>query len=289
MFDIAVCCDDITRLEHLCSLLEEYRREHPQRTLRVSPYQSLYDLSTGIRGGTLFHLYLLDHRYELWMNGLTPEQVLRREDPAGLVVSFVTDPRSAFTQPVAHNPLGISARLPKPADGSQLLQVLEGLIQGETPPRTSRTAQSPPAPRSLPARTLSFPTPEGVRELPFDAIVHLSYDDHVVICCLAGGEVLRGSTLRPSFYWTIWPLTKESNFSQVSAARLVNMDYLLEVDQRRGALKLTDGWEVAIPKTSVPYFLEQYRQYRQLSGKDPVPQKDREEKRSPGRPRKAPK
>ena len=256
MLNLALCSDNVTQLEHLAGLLAAYGEAHPEPALKVRRFHSLYDLLDRLAAGRSFSLCLLDHSHQSWMGNLTPEALLRKFFPDGAIVGFTTLPSAAFPQPIPSDPLRLAACLCKPVDDYLLFQALEQLIQGEPPP-----AAPPPPDRPV----LLFPTPEGPRELPFSAVVHLSYDDHIVTCLMADGEAVRSSTLRRPFPQVVRSMLLHQNFSQVSAAQLVNLDYLREVDKKASppVLRMEGGLELPIPRTSLPGLLEEIQQYRQ--------------------------
>ena len=112
MFDIAICNNNVNELEHMDYLLEVYRLAHPWPVIKIRRFQSLYDLVDCIRAGRTFPLYLLGHSSELWMNGHSPEAVLRREEPKGEIIAFTsTRPTSLQVSPL--DPLRLAASLRK--------------------------------------------------------------------------------------------------------------------------------------------------------------------------------
>lgn len=262
MLNIALCSDNVTQLEHLAGLLAAYGEAHPDPALEVRRFHSLYDLLDRLAAGRAFSLCLLDHSHQSWMGNLTPEALLRKSCPGGAIVGFTTLPSAAFPRPIPSDPLGLAACLCKPVDDYLLFQVLGRLIREELP-------RPDPVRAGGPRPVLLFPTPEGPRELPFSAVVHLSYDDHIVTCLTADGEAVRSSTLRRPFPQVVRRMLLHPNFSQVSAAQLVNLDYLREVDKKAAppVLRMEGGLELPIPRTSLPGLLEEIQQYRQgLSG-----------------------
>lgn len=258
MPSIALCSDNVTQLEHLAGLLSAYGRAHPAPSLEVRRFHSLYDLLDRLAAGRRFSLCLLDHGYQPWMGNLSPEALLRRSFPDGDLVGFTTLPSAAFPRPIPSDPLGLAACICKPVDDYLLFRVLERLIREEAPEEEPLRQPGPPPP------VLLFPTPEGPRELPFSSVVHLSYDDHIITCRTAEGEAVRSSTLRRPFPQVVRYLLLHQNFSQVSAAQLVNLDYLREVDRKASppVLRMEGGLELPIPRTSLPGLLEEIRRYR---------------------------
>lgn len=255
MFDIAICNDNIDELEHLDYLLEVYRLAHPWPVTNIRRFQSLYDLVDCIRAGRTFPLYILGHNSELWMNGHSPESVLRREEPKGEIIAITPNPQAAYLQPIPGDPLDLTACLCRPVSDHDLFQVLDRLIQSSV----TQDASLQPC--------LSFPTIEGKQLLPFSNISHLGYDDHVVTCYLGDRAALETPTLRQPFYQLIRPLLMERRFCQVSTAWLVNLDFVESIARKSREVQMSDGSKILVPANAISGVLKEYTAYFSLPGK----------------------
>ena len=255
MFDIAICNDSIDELEHLDYLLEVYRLAHPWPVITIRRFQSLYDLVDCIRAGRTFPLYLLGHSSELWMNGLSPEAVLRREEPKGEIIAITPNPQAAFLLPVPGDPLGLAACLRRPVGDHELFQVLDRLIQSSL----SQDASLQPS--------FSFPTAAGRQPVPFANISYMEYVNHMVACYLGDGGKLKTPTLRQPFYQLIRPLLMEQRFCQISTSLLVNLDFVDGIARKPREVQLTDGTRIPVPANAISGVLKEYTAYFSLPGK----------------------
>ena len=255
MFDIAICNNNVNELEHMDYLLEVYRLAHPWPVIKIRRFQSLYDLVDCIRAGRTFPLYLLGHSSELWMNGHSPEAVLRREEPKGEIIAFTsTRPTSLQVSPI--DPLRLAASLARPVDDQALFHVLDRVIEKSL----SKDLSLQPC--------LPFPTPDKTLNLPFSKLSHILYDAHIVTCYMADGGALRSSTLRKPFYQLIRPLLLERRFCQVSTAWVVNMDLVDKVTpQPRREVWMADGARIPVPANAISGVIEEYNGYITLPGK----------------------
>jgi len=260
MFDIAICNDNVNELGYLNYLLEAYRLDHPWPVINIRRFQSLYDLVDCIRAGRAFFLYILGHNSELWMNGLSPAAVLRREEPRGEIIAVTSTPPAAL-HPSAADPLRLAAVLLRPVQDRALYQVLDRLIKAH---QAGDRFQQP---------CLDFPVKKGSIALPFDKISHLYYGNHKVFCWLADHSTETTPVLREPFYRLIRPLLLDPRFTQVSTAWVVNMDFVEQMMRKPSEVRMSDKTRIRVPVNAIDGTLEEYDRYIALPGKkrtDPV-------------------
>lgn len=260
MFDIAVCNDNISELEYLDYLLDTYCLEHPWPVVSVRRFQSLYDLVDCIRAGRTFSLYILGHRSELWMNHLSPEAVLRREEPRGEIIAITSGRATALT-PTAGDPLRLTAVLAKQqVQDVYLYPVLHRLIEAH------QEKDSP----VQPCFVVPISAPQRKQSLPYANISYVCYEDHIITCRLASGAPVISPKLRRPFYQIIRPLLMEPRFTQVSAAAVVNLDFVDRITQKPPRVWMANGEGVKAAGEAVDGILEEYGKYISQPGKKRV-------------------
>ena len=239
MLDIAICNDNITELENQLAILDRYQEQRPGFSMRVRRFQALYDLVDHLRWGGGCHLCLLDyHPRQPWMDGRSPQAVLREKAPGLAIVAFTASPHAAFLHPRPDDPLDLAACLPLPLADTDVFQVLDR-VAAEL------------APEAQPPETvLVVPTPGGQREIPCHRLARAHYRGHVVRCVLADGEEVRSSVLRVPFSQLIQPLLQTGNFAWVSASCVVNLAFVRRLDKEASQVEMAGGAFIPVPRAA---------------------------------------
>lgn len=253
MLEVAVCNSSISEIERLAEMLEQYGRSRPQIPLRVWRFQSLYDMADRIRMGCTFHVCLLDQQpRQAWMNGLSAGALLRQRSPEMTIIGFTGDPHAAYLQPVPDDPLGLSACLAKPVSQTALFEALDGIAADRLP--------------ALELPALRLPTRQGQRQLPFCQLIRAHYHNHVVWCCMAGGEVVESTKLRVPFNQIVQPLLQERSFCWASASCVINLEFAVRLDKEGSTVEMSDGEVIPVPKAAFPSLRESFEKYREQPG-----------------------
>lgn len=238
MLDVAICNDNITEIQNLFDILEEYRNRHPNIPMRIRRFQSLYDLVDHLRCGGDCHLCFLDYTvWQPWMNKRTPQLILREERPELSIVGFTNTSHAAFLSPRPDDPLMLTACICKPLASIDLYKVLDNVVAKED------AADAP---------SLSLPTRQGQRALPFCRLVRAHCRNHVVRCYLEDGEMVQSSVLRVPFSQLIQPLLQEGSFAWVSASCVVNMAFVRSLDKDACRVEMSDGEIIQVPRSAFP-------------------------------------
>lgn len=249
MLDIAICNDDITELQHLSGLLENYCQDRPQFPARIRRFQSLFDLTDRIELGCSFHICLLDYKLrQPWMNGRSAEAALREAAPDLSIISFTGNVQAAFLRPVPEDPLSLDACLVKPISVTDLYGVLDHIAE-------QRLSQL-----SIPS--LGLPTRQGQRSLPFRQLTRAHYRGHVVSCYMTDGEVVKSAVLRVPFNQIIQPLLQTGNFSWISASCVVNLAFVDALDKDACTVTMSDGVVLPVPRAAFPGLKENLQKYQ---------------------------
>lgn len=249
MLDIAICNESIPELQQLTTLMTKYSQDRPGIPMRIRRFQSLFDLIDSISIGCTFQVCLLDHQGgQPWMNGLSAEAALRQAAPELSIIGFTGDAHSAFLCPAPDDPLGLEARLVKPASASDLYNVLDRLACRRIP-------------QSL-VPSLELPTHQGQRSLPFPRLIRAHYRSHVVSCYMDSGEVVQSNVLRVPFNQVVQPLLQSGGFCWVSASCVVNLAFIDRLDEEPCTLRTSDGEIIPVPRAAFPALKEGFEKYR---------------------------
>lgn len=250
MLEIAVCCDRVSGLEYLYGMVEEYRMGNMDLVVRCSRFQSLYDLLVRVREGWRAGIYIVDHRHDGWMGELTPEALLRREDPRGAIVGFTAEAGEAFppSRPQRQDTLRLSARMLRPVAAGPLGQTLAEIVDERYPEQRGedrRLIFPITRERLLPP----FRWEDRCVRVPYANIASLSYRSHGFALRLINGDLLRSSSTLLRLEELAGELAEEPGFLPVSRSALVNMDWVAGLDETLGVVRMAGGDELPVTRT----------------------------------------
>lgn len=253
MMNIAICNDGIPELEQFTQLLKDYCQARPGLPATIRRFQSLYDLIDCINEGTTFQICLLDYQLrQPWMNRRSAGTILRQTDPEISIIGFTGDSQSSFLCPVPEDPLSLEACLMKPVSGLPLYGVLDRIVE--------QRLLEPELP------SLSLPTPQGQRKLPFRHLIRAHYRNHEIRCYMTDGEEVRSSVLRVPFNQITQPLLQSGEFIWVSASCVVNLAFVEALDEAARTLRMTDGKVLEkVPRAALPGLKENLQKRQGLS------------------------
>jgi len=233
MLQVALCDDDKTALEQLCSLMEEYRTSHMPE-LRCTPFSSAFGLLSAIECGQHFDIAILDVMMPN-TSGIQAAQEIRRRDERMEIVFF------SSSREFAVDSYAVRARnyVLKPIDRQKLFAVMDQVISSMTPDSQRSfwvRDKDGGISRIIPSRLRYC---EVIRK---DIVFHMS-DERTVTCRKTLIELMKD-------------LGDNESFFQPHRSYLVNMEHVQRVT--KAELILTGGTVIPLSRGKSPQAMEAF-------------------------------
>lgn len=224
---VAVCDDELSELQHILSLVEEYQGIRPACQLQVSLFHSGDELLRVLERQPPFDLYLLD----VLMPGMTGIELANR------LLAVQRKPLIAFlttSSEYAVDAFRVRARqyLLKPLEREPFFSMLDEML-----PAADSSGEA--AFTILAAQNMDL-------TLPASTILYAECAAHTVRYHLVDGSVVNSRTLRIPFSETVAPLLATGTFLLIHRSFAVNLEQVQRVTER--SVRLKDGTELAVAR-----------------------------------------
>ena len=246
MTNIAICSTNSRMLRQLSGLVEDYQRLRPEAEVECRLFPSLDSLEEKLLDREQFPICLLSLPFPP-EGQPTPLDRLGELAPGCKVILFV---------PMAE--LG-SALLPAPFACLEL-PVSRGIL-------FAALDRAIEALDDVPETSMTVPTAQGLRVVPFQRIILAGYREHRLFFHLEGNTEIWSSSLRPPFKELCAGMLKDPAFVQVAAGRVVNMNFIRGI--KGNVMTLEEDVTVVVPRENVARVRRVFNAFRRRGGLPP--------------------
>lgn len=219
MLKIALCDDDAEQRALTGQLLEEYMKNRPALSARLSVFSSGQEVLFAVEASGGFDLYVLDIVMPE-LSGIELGIRLRELGSSGAIIYLTVSPEYAVDSYAAR----AFYYLMKPVAPEDLYQVLDQAVSALERRKSS---------------CVTVKTRDGISLARLDDILYAELSNRTVRYHLAGGTWIDSITIRHSFQDEIAPLLADPRFFQCGASFVVNLFYVTAVE--KGLLRIDGG------------------------------------------------
>lgn len=223
---IAICDDELSCREQILTLLKEYIRQNPSKTIRYQVFSDPHELyDTALQSGG-FDIYFLDILMPD-MNGIMLGQKLREAKLNGKIVYLTTSREYALDS----YKVNAWNYLLKPAGSEEFFSMLDrlSLLLDEQQ-----------------NQYLLVKTPENMVKLLFQDIMYVELCKRKLLFHLTNGNTIESTTIRSSFNEAIQTLLKDPRFLLCGAGISANLQHITMVSHDSVLFK--DRYQLYLPK-----------------------------------------
>ena len=235
MIKLAFCDDDLSALNEVRVLLDQYRVER-NREIAYTAFQSPLELLSEVERGARFDVLLLDVLMP-GQNGIDTAAELRRYDGAVKII-FLTSSAEFAVQSYTVDAYYYQL---KPIREETFFQVLDSVLD-----ECRRSAEN-----SVMLRCKS-----GIVRVRLEKLTYCEVVGRTLLLHLDNGQVLESAGGLDKL---AAELTAYENFVRPHRSYLVNMDHIQSISYR--GLQLTDQTEIPIPHGRFSELKERYLEY----------------------------
>ncbi len=235
MIKIAVCDDDLTELNELKILLEEYRTEHSQEIVYTafhSPLEILAGIEKGIHPDILFLDVIMPGE-----NGIDVAREIRQYDDSVKIIFLTSSAEFA----VESYTVGAYSYQMKPICRQSFVQLMDSVISDCEKARQNG---------------LILHCKNGITRIPLQKLKYCEIIGHTLLFHMENGKVIEGSG---SMDKLCSKLSQYENFLRPHRSFLINMEYIQTISYK--AIIMDNLAEIPIPHGKCSEIKNRYLEY----------------------------
>ena len=225
---ITICDDDAVCREQVAEIINNYTKDR-NVSLSLSVFDSPDQLLQAARENKGFDIYILD----IIMPGTTGIQLggkLRQEGFEGKILYLTSSAEFAIDA----FKVQASDYIMKPVKAEELTAALDRLISAVTVRKE---------------KCLIIKSKDSNIKVSFDQILYTELVQKTIVYYLLNGKRVESSSIRSTFSEAMQDLLRDRRFSLCGSGRVVNLDYIVEMDAENLIFK--NGTQVYIGRRAV--------------------------------------